>query len=163
MRFRGKLRGYSFACGAFVIGRAPVRSTLRPYRERVSALSNTLRSSSPNARNSLSCGMELYSQRMEEEKRRSEQARINANKRYQKEPAVQSAVPLAVLCSDSDINSGFGIRSAFVLEENARARETVCEVCGGQRYFDVAPNVKGPRLIPCPKCCGQVKTLGASA
>lgn len=111
----------------------------------------------------------LYSRRMEEEKRRSEQARVNANKRYRKEAAMQPAVQMAVRRSDSDFDSGFGCRSVFVLEENARARETppkrpTCEECGGHKQIHVAAHIPGPRLIPCPKCCrGQAQTMGASA
>jgi uncharacterized protein YdaU (DUF1376 family) len=81
----------------------------------------------------------LYSRRMEEEKRRSKQARENANRRYRKPGGVaeqmavpsaeQTAVQLAVPRSDSDFDSGFKNPSpfkkpVFVLEENARARET---------------------------------------
>jgi uncharacterized protein YdaU (DUF1376 family) len=77
----------------------------------------------------------LYSRRMEEEKRRSQQARANANKRFGKQMAEQTAEPSAEQTaeprSDSDSDSDFGFKnpspftkSAFVLEENTRARET---------------------------------------
>jgi uncharacterized protein YdaU (DUF1376 family) len=72
----------------------------------------------------------LYSRRMEEEKRRSQQASTNANTRYHKQVAVQPAVPLAVPSaaprsdSESDSDSGFNPpplnKSCFALEENAR-------------------------------------------
>ncbi len=69
----------------------------------------------------------LYSRRMQEEKRRSDQARVNANKRYSK----QTAVPMAVPPSDSDFDSDSGFtapppffkESVFPSKENARARE----------------------------------------
>src|ERR1700739_806847 len=28
----------------------------------------------------------------------------------------------------------------------------VCDVCGGQKVIHVAPDVPGPRLVPCPNC-----------
>jgi uncharacterized protein YdaU (DUF1376 family) len=70
----------------------------------------------------------LYSQRMEEEKRRSEQARENANTRYRKQTAVQLAVRMAVPRSDSDSDSGFSNpppsnKSVFTPKENAHAHE----------------------------------------
>jgi uncharacterized protein YdaU (DUF1376 family) len=108
----------------------------------------------------------LYSRRMEDEKRRSEQARENANKRYGKKTAVPTAVQTAVPRSDSDSNSGLnGVGSGLALLENARPREVpICEDCGGLKRVHVGPTVKGSRLIPCPKCCGsQSQTIGASA
>jgi hypothetical protein len=113
----------------------------------------------------------LYSRRMEEEKRRSEQARENANKRYGKNVAVPTAVQRAVPRSDSESESGSGfngVGSGFALLENARAREArkipTCEDCGGSKLLHVGPSVPGPRLVPCSKCCGgQVQTRGASA
>lgn len=105
----------------------------------------------------------LYSRRMEEEKRRSEQARENANKRFGKKTAQQTAEPR----SDSDFDSGFrcGSGSVFVLEENARAREApTCDVCGGLGRLRVDPPQPGSRTVPCPKCCGsKPQVLGASA
>jgi hypothetical protein len=72
----------------------------------------------------------LYSRRMEDEKRRSEQAKENANKRYSKQVAVQTAVPIAVPRSDSDSGSDSAFKNPppskttlSTLKENARARE----------------------------------------
>jgi uncharacterized protein YdaU (DUF1376 family) len=76
----------------------------------------------------------LYSLRMEEEKRRSEQARQNANKRFGKQPAErmaeqiaeQTAEPRSDYDSDSDTgskNSPPSRNTVCTLEENARARE----------------------------------------
>ena len=101
----------------------------------------------------------LYSRRMEEEKRRSEQARENANKRFGKKTAQQTAQQMAEPRSDSDFDSGLrcGSGSVFVLEENARAREArgvpTCDVCGGEKFVHVGPNVPGKRIVPCPKGC----------
>jgi uncharacterized protein YdaU (DUF1376 family) len=110
----------------------------------------------------------LYSRRMEEEKHRSQQASLNANKRYQKKTAVQSAVPIALPRSDSDFDSGFrsGSGSVFVLEENARAREArgvpACNVCGDQKLVHVGPEVPGKRIVPCPECCGSKKRAASA-
>jgi uncharacterized protein YdaU (DUF1376 family) len=76
----------------------------------------------------------IYSPRMEEEKRRSEQARQNANKRFGKQSAERTAEPVAEQTaeprSDSDSDSVFGFKNSprsrttvSTLEENARARE----------------------------------------
>jgi uncharacterized protein YdaU (DUF1376 family) len=74
----------------------------------------------------------LYSLRMEEEKRRSEQARKNANKRFAKQSAEQMAEQAAEprSDSDSDFDSDFVFKNpppskttVSTLEENARARE----------------------------------------
>jgi uncharacterized protein YdaU (DUF1376 family) len=79
----------------------------------------------------------LYSPRMEEEKRRSDQARQNAYKRFGKQSAERSAEPVAKQTaeprSDSDFDSDsiFGFKNSppsrttvSTLEENARARST---------------------------------------
>jgi hypothetical protein len=53
-------------------------------------------------------------------------------------------------------------RGSKILKPTATPKPTAksltggCDVCGGQKVLHVAPDVPGPRLVPCPNCSANI-------